>query len=355
MRKIRYGMIGFGGIAENRIAKEGFACDRNRFSPLMEAELIGATDLNPARREAAECLGLKWYKDVVSMLADPAIEAVFVATNNLTHAVIVTHALTAGRHALVEKPMATTAADAEALVRLARERGLSLAVDHMMTENALNRAARDLIANGALGTVNDSCFHMEFSYGSTPEEAATWRCAKPEELGGPIGDVASHCLCLAEFIFGSQLAELACVYYPKLMKTAVEDGAYIKFMMTSGLTGSVRVAFSEPRGGFQSTLDNLGYEIFGTQGVLRGHGTMFQLSGHPGEPVKVRLELDKFDERCDVKVDGVANIYQEVIRRHARSIIDNKPMDGHDGLHNLQLVEAAHASARQGGKPVTIG
>ena len=50
MAKIKYGIIGFGGIAENRIAKEGFACDRSRFAPLKKAQLVAATDVNPSRK-----------------------------------------------------------------------------------------------------------------------------------------------------------------------------------------------------------------------------------------------------------------------------------------------------------------
>ena len=49
MAKVRYVLIGFGGIAENRVAKEGFACDKRRFKPLKNAVLVGAMDLNPAR------------------------------------------------------------------------------------------------------------------------------------------------------------------------------------------------------------------------------------------------------------------------------------------------------------------
>ena len=55
MAKVRYGLVGFGGIAENRVAKEGYACDTTRFSPLKKALLVAATDLNPARKEAASC------------------------------------------------------------------------------------------------------------------------------------------------------------------------------------------------------------------------------------------------------------------------------------------------------------
>jgi len=354
MRSVKYGMIGFGGIAENRLAKEGFALDRKRFAPLAEAELIGATDLNPARRDAAAALGLKWYQDTAALLADPAIEAVFVATNNLTHASMTIQALLSGKHVIVEKPIATSIIDARNMCDLAHERRLSLAIDHMMITNVYNIKAKELLAQNVIGTVNDSCFHMEFSYGSTPEEASTWRCAKVEELGGPIGDVASHCLYVAEFLFGSPVVELACTYYPKLMKIVAEDGAYLKFTLANGLSGSVRVAFSEPRGGLQGTLDNLGYEIFGDSGVIRGHGTLFQLSGFPDEPVRVRLEVDHFSERYDVKVERPVNLYQQVIRHHAQSIIDGKPLDGRDGLHNLELIAAAHESANNHGKMIKV-
>ncbi len=351
---INYGLIGFGGIAENRIAGEGFALDTKRFAPLAEAKLIGATDINPERRNAAENLGLTWYPDAAALLADPAIEAVVVATNNLSHAIIAAQALEAGRHVLVEKPMATLVSQAEKLVTLARTRKRSLAVDHMMVENSANRKARELVAAGALGTINDACFHMEFSFGSTPGEAASWRCANPAELGGPIGDVASHCLYMAEFMFDSNIVELGCVYYPKTMATKVEDGAYIKYRMANGMSGSVRAAFSEPRGGMAATLDNLGYEIFGADGVLRGHGVLFQLSGHDGEPVKPRLELDTFDHRADVATAAPVNIYQAIVRRHARSILDGKLMDGADGLQNLRIIAACHESAQNGGRLTRI-
>jgi predicted dehydrogenase len=354
VKPVNYVLIGFGGIAETRIAREGFACGSTRFEPPANAVLIGAMDVNPARGEAVSALGLKWYGTLDEVLADSAVDAVFVATNNLTHVAVAKQALQAGRHVLVEKPMATNSSDAAELCALARAAKLSLGVDHMMIENAYNRKAREWVAEGVLGVVNDSRFHMEFLFGSTPEEAASWRCSKIEEMGGPIGDVASHCLYVAEFIFNSPVTGLACVYYPKTMPIKTEDGAYLKFRLASGMTGSVQVSFGSPRGGVKSTLDNLGYEIFGDQAVLRGHGTLFQLSGHADEPVAVRLELDSFTERSDVQVDPIENIYRGVIQKHAQSILENKPMDGRDGYHNLQLIEAAHESARCGGTWIDV-
>ncbi|MDO5580248.1 MAG: Gfo/Idh/MocA family oxidoreductase [Planctomycetia bacterium] len=356
MRKIKYALIGFGGIAENRIAKEGFACDRNRFAPLEKAELIGAFDLNPARKAAAEALGLKWYSGIDKILADPEAEAVYIATNNLSHAPLAMEAMSAGKHVLVEKPLAATVSEAAALVQAAKEKKRSLSVDHMMVNNKLNVKAKELLDAGTLGTVNDSCFHMEFAYGYDPAEAGTWRCSKWEEMGGPIGDVASHCFYMAEYLFGKKIREVAAVYLPKTMPIAVEDGAYIRFKMEDGMCGSVKVAFSELRGGLGGTLSNLGFEIYGTEAVLRSFGTMFQLSGYEDEPIPMRLELDLFKSQkvFTGKDIPTRNIYQQVIEHHAESILSEKYLDGDEGSRNVRICYAAHESARNAGKWIAV-
>lgn len=352
--KVNYALIGFGGIAENRVAKEGYACDTARFKPLKYARLTGATDLNPARRAAAEALGLKWYATVDEVLSDAAVDGVYIATNNASHAELAIKAMKAGKHVIVEKPIATSLADAKAMNKLAKAKKLSLTVDHMMVHNPWNIAAKDAMAAGRLGSVNDSCFHMEFAYGYDPAEAATWRCAKVEEMGGPVGDVASHCFYVAEFLFGKRIAKLAAVYYPKVMKIKAEDGAYVKFFFEDGTQGSVNAAFSEKRGGLAGTLTNLGYELYGDKAALRAYGTMFQLSGHPGEPVRQRLELDDGLKTSAVKPAAIRNIYQTLIDGHAKSVLDGRPLNADDAIHNLALCEAVHASARKGGRTVSV-
>ncbi len=354
MRPVRYGMIGFGGIAENRLAREGFGCDAARVPPLPTAVLAGVTDVNPDRRRAAHALGLKWYPDAQALLADPHIDAVVVATNNRTHAPLALQALDAGKPVLVEKPLATTVSEAQALVRRARQLGLSLAVDHMMIHNVLNARARALLAAGALGKVNDACFHMQFAYGFAPAEAASWRCSRRDEMGGPVGDVGSHCFYMIEALLAARIRAVRAVYYPKRMAIAVEDGALIQCDLDSGITVSVRVSFCEPRGGTGGTLSGLGYEIFGARGVLRGYGTLFQFSGHPDEPIALRLELDTFNRRRSFTISKPVNIYQAVIREHAASILAGRPLTGEDGLRNVRLCAAAHRSARQGGQTVAV-
>ena len=354
MAKIKYVLVGFGGIAENRVAKEGYACDVKRFKPLKNAVLVGATDLNPARQAAAEALNLKWYPNLDAVLADKGVDGVYIATNNASHAKLAMAALKAGKHVIVEKPMSTTIADAKALNKVAKAKKLSLTVDHMMDNNAWNLAGKAAMAKGKLGKVNDCCFHMEFAYGYDPAEAATWRCSKVEEMGGPIGDVASHCFYVAEFMFGKKIKKVAATYYPKVMSIKAEDGAYIKFFFEDGTQGSVNAAFSELRGGLAGTLTNLGYEVYGDKAAMRGYGTMFQLSGYADEPIAIRLEIDDGKKVAAVKPAKIQNIYQTLIEGHAKSVLDGKPLTADDAIHNLALCDACHKSAQAGGKILAV-
>lgn len=354
MKKLGYGLIGFGGIAENRISKEGFGLDKERFDGHPHAELLAATDVNQERKQAAEKLGLVWHKSVEELLGHPGIDAVYVATNNKSHYAAARSALEAGKHCIVEKPVATRLRDARALSELAVKKGLSLSVDHMMTQNVYNIRARELVRDGELGEVNDLSLHMEFLYGGTEEEAKTWRCSDPGELGGPIGDVGSHCLYMAEYFLDDEIEEISCVFTPPTIDIKVENGAYIRFLTGKGIWGTVRVAFDLPRGGLVGTLSNLGFEIYGTRAVLRSHGTLFQLSGHPGEPVKLHMEIESSEGTETLGNLPPENIYQRQISKHVTSVLENEPDDNAGGIHNLELILACFASAERQGEAVRI-
>jgi len=353
MKKIRYALLGFGGIARHRIAREGFGLGPGFAAPA-GAELVAAYDPDPSGREVAEAWGLAWHAELESVLNHPGIDAVCIASTNSSHAPLARRALAAGKHGLIEKPMATTLADAEALVALAKGRGLSLAVDHMMVKNAFNAKAREIVARGDLGALGGICLHMEFLYGSTPSEAASWRCARPAELGGPVGDVGSHCLYMAEYLLGRRITALSAVYAPQTQAMNVESGAAISFETAGGIRGGIRVSFAENRGGLAGMLSNLGFEIYGGQGVLRSFGTLFQLSGGEGEPIRQRLELETAASVQRIVPAGVTNIYQAVIEDHAGSILRGTPMTGEDGLRNLRLILAVHESAASGGARITL-
>jgi predicted dehydrogenase len=355
MKNVRYAIVGFGGIAENRIAKEGFAMDSARFKPLPNARLVGATDISEARKGAAKKMKLKWFDSVDAICSSDKVDAVFIASNNLSHYPIAKQLLEAHKHVIIEKPITTTMAQARDLIQLASQNNLSLAVDHMMLHNAYNIKASEIIKKGGIGEVNHLVLHMEFPYGFTKEEASTWRCANPEEVGGPVGDVASHCMYMAEFLLNDTIDSVQAVYTPPIIEIKAENGAFINFTMKNKVTGTIRVSFSEPRGSVKGTLSNLGYEVYGSKKTLSTYATLFQLSGHSDEPLKLRLDLDGRQSAAHkLRVGKEKNIYRMVIQNHARSIVKGPRMSGEDALHNLELVLKVHESAKAQGVKIQI-
>jgi len=112
-------------------------------------------DLSPDRRELAAGLypRVRVTDDVGEVLADPAVSAVLVATPAATHAPLARRALAAGKHVLVEKPLALSVADAAELAAAAAERGLVLMVGHTFEYVPAVRRMRELILAGDIGDV----------------------------------------------------------------------------------------------------------------------------------------------------------------------------------------------------------
>lgn len=116
---------------------------------------VAICEENPARRERAarEHPAARVLAGFDQALADPAIEAVALATPVGTHAALARAALEAGKHVLVEKPLATSPEEAEELVALAARRGRVLAVDHTFLYHPAVRRIRALVEAGELGAL----------------------------------------------------------------------------------------------------------------------------------------------------------------------------------------------------------
>ena len=127
-RKWRIGVIGCGAWGPNHV--------RN-FSALPNVEVVGAADLQPDRLARVKAIvpGVATFTDAAEMMATAQPDAVVVSTPTMTHFDVVRQALAAGKHVLCEKPLCLTGDEADALVRLADERGLRLMVGHVFMFN----------------------------------------------------------------------------------------------------------------------------------------------------------------------------------------------------------------------------
>ena len=141
---IRVGIAGCGKIAQVRHLPE--------YAAHPDAQIRGLYDLNQDRTRAlAQQYQAKAYASFEEMLADPELDAVSICAANASHASMSVAALKAGKHVLCEKPMATSLADCEEMVRAARENGKELMIGQNQRLAAAHVKAKELLDSGAIG------------------------------------------------------------------------------------------------------------------------------------------------------------------------------------------------------------
>lgn len=147
MTKTGFGVIGAGIV--------GGAWHAHVYHHLPQTELVAVCDLNEARaREVAERYGVpRVYTDYRDVLARDDIAAVSIATPDFAHREIAVAAAAAGKHLLVEKPLATTVEDADAILRAVEAAGVKLMVDFHNRVNPAFVSAKQAVSAGELGAL----------------------------------------------------------------------------------------------------------------------------------------------------------------------------------------------------------
>jgi predicted dehydrogenase len=176
-----------------------FAADL-RLLPGTRIAAVHSRTLAKAQGFAARCGAGRAYDDEAAFLADPAIEAVYIATPNHLHAAQALGAIAAGKPVLIEKPIALRSADVEAIARAARARGV-FAMEALWSRflPAMRRARRQ-IAEGRIGPVR--LIRADLSY----RHAEEGRFFDPAQGGGAAFDLGVYPLSLALHLLGAPKA-----------------------------------------------------------------------------------------------------------------------------------------------------
>ena len=118
------------------------------------SRLVAVMDVDADRaKAAAEKYGVRAYTDLKAVLGDPEVEGVHICTPNILHADQAVAAAEAGKHVLVEKPMALTLEDCDRMIAASEAAGKVLMVGQSMRHSAVNRKVKQMIAEGAIGRV----------------------------------------------------------------------------------------------------------------------------------------------------------------------------------------------------------
>lgn len=182
-----------------------------RAARLAGGHIVGIAGSEPARaRAAAAALDVDRVFDSSEALAtDPGVDVVHICTPNHLHASLARLALTAGKHVVCEKPLATTAADAAELAALAERAGVVLSVPFVYRFHPVVREARARITDGQAGAIH--LIHGSYlqDWLASPDDY-NWRVDTAQ--GGPsraFADIGSHWCDLVEFITGHRIARVS--------------------------------------------------------------------------------------------------------------------------------------------------
>ncbi|SFL36050.1 Predicted dehydrogenase [Paenibacillus sp. 1_12] len=192
--KIRLGIIGAGNIANVHITM---------FKQLpAEVDIVAVTDsYNPlAQMRAAEYNIPKCYMTSEELIHDPDIDAVVICVPNQWHAPLAVQALRAGKHVLLEKPMAIDVPSAREIVKAQRETGKVLMIPHQMRWEWLPLQVKEQVDKGALGQIYNAKVGWLRRKGIPGW--GTWFTKQEESGGGPLIDIGVHMLDLAFFFMG---------------------------------------------------------------------------------------------------------------------------------------------------------
>jgi 1,5-anhydro-D-fructose reductase (1,5-anhydro-D-mannitol-forming) len=228
--KVHWVVAGIGDIARRRVI------------PAIQAEprssLYGFITRDRTKAEAYA--GARAWATVEEAVADPAVDAVYIALPVALHADAAVAALRAGKHVLCEKPMAMNFAQAERMVAEGRASGRLLGVSYYRRLYPKLVRARQIIAEGAIGqpVVAEANCH-----GWLESEERGWLRDPALAGGGPLYDIASHRIDAMNFLFGKP--ERACGLLSNAVhRLAVEDSATVAMQFPGGVHGIVDVRWN---------------------------------------------------------------------------------------------------------------
>lgn len=339
--------------------------------------VAGAFNSDPARsRASAEHLGLaagRGYADVDALIAgergrEDDAEVVTIVTPNHLHFDAASKLLAAGFHVICDKPMTTTAADAQALQEQVTKSGRLFMVTYNYSGYAMVREARARIAQGELGAVR--IVQVEYpqdwlarNIERDGQKQASWR-TDPTKAGpgGCLGDIGTHAFHLAEYISGQQVQSVLADLTSVVPGRRLDDNAQVLLRFGNGCRGALwasQVAIGHNNGlrvrvygedgslaWYQEAPEQLSISMFGqpAQVLYRGGAG----SAHSADLGRIPAG------HPEGFLEGFANLYRgfaaAVIARRAGDSVPLPPeLPGIEaGLRGVKFVEQAVNSANRG-------
>ncbi|MBR2019732.1 MAG: Gfo/Idh/MocA family oxidoreductase [Clostridia bacterium] len=339
MKKLRFGVIGAGGIA-----------DRRTIPAMMEADNVTVVAVMEIDPNKAEQLRAKYnakfaYTTAEDLVKNPEIDAVYIASPVIFHAAQAKLAADHGKHVLLEKPIAMNSQEGEEVLAYCAARGVQVAAGFMMRFGSHVMAMREAIAAGKIGKVVSG--YAQFTLW-LPD--GNWRLDKKKSGGGALMDMGVHCIDLMEYVLGSRVTHVGALNETLAFRYDVEDSSTLLMRMENGAQCVVQSNFNIP-----DAVSKWRLEFFGTKGRLMGDSVIGQIDG--GTLNAVFLDevpgYDAAQQHVEVPEKAIegdfGNIYRREVESFARSILEGTPLEvpASDAVHVQKIIELAYRSTEE--------
>lgn len=270
---LKIGIIGAGAIAE-RAFLPGFAEPGSREAaralsdwsfdgcPDVQVVMIASRSLERARRVAGVFHVPQVSGDWRDVVSNRDLDAVCVTTPNYLHCEMATAACRAGKHVLVEKPMALSLHEADEMIGAADKAGVVLMVQQSQRFFPVHEVAKQILEAGAIGQVLS--VRARWSHGGpenwSPE--GRWFFEKDQAGGGALYDLGIHKFDLIRFLTGKEAAEVSAFTATLVKESEVDDYAVAILRFADGALGVVEASWSS------SPAEN-SIKLYGTRGNLQ--------------------------------------------------------------------------------------
>jgi predicted dehydrogenase len=230
-RRVGFAVVGLGSIAQSSVLP-AFARAKN-------AKLVAlvSRDKKRAARLARTYKGVASYsqKDYAICLANPAVDAIYIATPQGEHTALTIQAARAGKHVLCEKPLAATVEQSAGMVRACQENRVLLMTAYRKYFEPSMLFLKHLIQNGDLGRIDT--IHTSFSELHVPGASLAWLLDSKLAGGGPLMDLGIYCINTSRWLVNEDPVEVSAESWKHdtVRFRQVEEGITFRMRFPSGL------------------------------------------------------------------------------------------------------------------------
>lgn len=335
--QIGFGIIGCGYIAHRHI---------KHIIDHVEANPVGVYDTDTSKMHAfAKQYQTEAYISLAALLAEDAIELVVICTPNGSHAQLAIEAMKAGKHVLVEKPMATSYEDARQMHRVSEETGKSLYVVKQNRYNPPVQAVKELLDSGKPGALRMVSLNCFWNRNADYYRNSDWKGSKKWD-GGTLYTQFSHFVDILYYLFGEvKHVNGRIVNAGHRDLTEIEDSGTFHFELEQGGLGSLV---------FSTCAYNKNME--GSITILAEHATI-KIGGKYLNTIDYQ-ETNGFDIK-HLPASGPANNYgyyqgsmsnhDKVIHNVIQALKGKEPImtGAKDGLEVVKMIDQFYAAAAE--------